>query len=260
MLQAVSKKTKMSLDHAHFKKMHEMMLDDNKNLPLRGEDYLYRRMYRFVRYAETKETDPVDLNVQNVEAIAKYLGFISFKEFLDDKHLERNQLLKSCIGDWYSYVRCNSGSNDILVSPAAIYAKGKEIYMELKGPHRSFTGVVKLNGQCLFCFLESGKEKNLHLVLKFGFSDKPEILQGVFSGLSTGGDPIAGREVFIRYSGKEEDKPGNQKLKLKVLLASEDKKEKTIARYFNDRSKNILSGGKASTFGWEDLEEKDAEE
>jgi hypothetical protein len=254
LLKEVAIKTDKSLAHPHFPDMYEIMLRDSKELPFTSHDYLYRKLFLEVEGADEKRRQDISLSAVNVEAIAKFLGYKSYEQFKKFEHPERNPVLENCIDTWYSYVRCNSGSRNVFVSPVRIFANGKEIQMELRGPSRLFKGIVRLNGHALYCFMESGKEKNLHLVMKVALSDKPEVIQGVFSGISTGGDPIAGREILIRQPGKKFETLAPQKFKIDDLLKSGDEGEKKIGNYFTDKEKNILAGGKASTFGWEDLE------
>jgi hypothetical protein len=258
LLEALAKETGTTLTRDSFVEMYEVMKLKNEKLPFNSWDYLYRKL--FLQAKNASKNSMISVSSTNIAAIVKFLKYSDYEQFSRDEHPERNPVLQNCLGKWLSCVRCNSGSSHVLISPVIITAKGKEIRMELNGPVRLFEGIARLNGSCLFCMLQSGNEKNLHLVFKVGLSNEPEILKGVFSGLSSGGDPIAGREILIRHSEENSLPFKNQRIKIKALIDSEDENQRLIGKYFNDRSKNILSGGKASTFGWEDLEEKDAEE
>jgi hypothetical protein len=104
----------------------------------------------------------------------------------------------------------------------------------------------------LHSHLQSGQNKNIHIVLKAGHSTEPQVLQGVFSGVSTAGDPIAGREIFIRQK-LSYDKLTTERASIKDLIGSKSRESELIGKYFKNKEYNILKGGAASTFGLDDL-------
>lgn len=251
LLNAIAEETNHTLAHADIEQIYDDIKDRDPVLLSMSADYIYRKLYLHVRDAIPKRNTTIRLNKSYIEALARALGYKTYQDFLNEKHPDRKEALVKCIGNWYSYVRCNSGKPDVLVAPVRIYPEGKKICVELKGSERLFSGIAKLNESCLYCFLESDRSKNLHIVLKVGVSINPEVLQGVFSGISSAGDPIAGREVFIR----QEQKFDLMKPRKFRIADAESKEEKAVAAYFNKKEKNILKGGIASSFILEDLDQ-----
>jgi hypothetical protein len=130
----------------------------------------------------------------------------------------------------------------------------RDVVMTLKGSRRNFQGKMKLQGDCIYCLLESGDTKDLHVVFKTGLESTPNVLQGVFSGLSTANDPIAGREILVRQPGVDEMKKlSNDRMSIDALLESGSDEEKIIAGYFNSIEENILKAGRSSNFQITDL-------
>ena len=223
--------------------------------PFFADNYLYKKMFLKARSAEAKGGGLLNLNDEYLEIIAGYLGYKSYAHFLELQHYKFPDELENCKGVWCSYVRCNSGDADVLVAPVHIYHKTKQMFIEMKGASRRFKGELKMEGKCLFCLLESGEDKNIHLVLRIGLAKKPNVLQGVFSGISSGGDPIAGREVLIRNDSAFE-KLKHRKMKISDLLISGNEEEKLIGEYFSAKQQNIIKGAPASTFELNDLKIK----
>lgn len=250
LLQEVAMKAEMTLEYASFKEIYSKMEEELKALPFK-EDYLYKRVYFEVRKMK-KATDEVRLNANYIEHIAKYLDYSNYDQFKKMQHQTFYADLEKCLGGWYSYVRCNSGQEYVLISPVRIFKEGREIFLFLKGKERAFTGRLKLEGNCIYCLLESKQDKNLHLVFKYGFASTPNVLQGVFSGMSTAGDPIAGREVLIRQKVKY-NVLENHRRSIDEMINSRLEEENIIGMYFKDPLQNILKGGSASTFDLSDL-------
>ena len=251
LLQAVAAKTGNKLVYGQFHLIYEKMKKEYGALPF-AEEYLYKKVFLKVKNADEELTGHINLNDQNIEAIAEFLGYEGYTEFIEEQLFPAHPAMENFIGSWYSYVRCNSGSPDVLVSPVEIFREKKDVRMRLHGPTRVFTGELEFEENCLYCLLKSGKGKNIYLVFKAGLSQQPNVLQGVFSGLSSGGDPIAGREVLVRQHA-EFSELKNKKLSIAAMLNSENDEERLIARYFSKQEKNILRGGKASTFELTDL-------
>jgi hypothetical protein len=109
----------------------------------------------------------------------------------------------------------------------------------------------------VYCLLESKQDKNLHLVFNVGHSKRPNVLQGVFSGMSTAGDPIAGREVLVRRKEKIFELK-NSRQSISEMLKSKSEEEKIIGKYFKEVNQNILKGGKSSTYELTDLKKTNA--
>jgi hypothetical protein len=251
LLGEVAKATDMTLGYASFKEIYSEMEDKMKKLPPFKERYLYKEVYQKLKKLKSAKA-VIDLNQNNIEYVAKFLGFNNYDQFKKILTEPVHPILKKCLGNWYSYVRCNSGDEYVLISPVRITEKGREITMRLNGKQRIFEGVLKFEGNCIYCLLESKQDKNLHLVFNIGFVPEPQVLQGVFSGMSSAGDPIAGREILIRTE-ENFNKMENRRQSISEMLRSKSEEEKIIAKYFKEANQNILKGGKSSTYELTDL-------
>lgn len=255
LLDELAEHTNTGTSFSHFETMFsEIKKSLPESPPFNSGDYLYRKLFRRAKLAEKKRTPFIRLNAQNIETIARFLGYQGYKQFLKMEHPDKDPVMASCAGTWYSYVRCNSGNPDILVSPVEISTKGKEVVMKLKGPGRIFHGQMSRKGNCLYCNLDGGNEKKLNLIFKLGSVKHPDVLQGVFSGVSSGGDPIAGREVLIRKEIKFELMK-NQKIDMTKEPEERDDEMKLLYTYFGRKENTILKGGRSSTFTLSDLNE-----
>lgn len=254
LLDEVGNETSLTPVHGNFPEIFRLLNERHKKST--GENFTFSQtyFYRSLYSPLVRGHRQLSLEIPILDAICKSIGYLSYTNFINSEHPALNKVLEKCIGAWYSYVRCNSGNPDVLVSPVHIYAKGKTILMLLQGKARKFAGEMKLKGKCIYCVLESESDKQIHLVLKVGLSDSPDVLQGVFSGISSGEDPIAGREILARQDMPFE-KMKNDKLKIETLCASDNEKEKIIGNYFRERDRNILSAGRSSTFTFSDLHE-----
>ncbi|CAN5850472.1 hypothetical protein BH11BAC7_BH11BAC7_37090 [soil metagenome] len=217
-----------------------------------AENYLYKKLYLRARNAEKNGGGKLNLKDEYIELIVSYAGFKSYDQFLKLREQKFPEELENCAGAWYSYVRCNSGEMYVLRAPVRIYEETKQIFIEMKGTSRTFKGELKIEAQCIHCLLESGQGKSIHLVLTLGVAKKPNVLLGVFSGISSGGDPIAGREVLVRQVLEFEGLKNNR-LSISGLIGSDNEEEKLIGEYFMDKQDNILKGGRSSTFELGDL-------
>jgi len=102
--------------------------------------------------------------------------------------------------------------------------------------------------------MRASKGKEFHHVYKIGTREKPSLLKGVFSGVSTAFDPIGGRTVLIR-SDEDFSKLKNAELAINEIAKSGSKTEKKLAMYFMNRSENNLSIGRVITFNENELDE-----
>jgi hypothetical protein len=255
LLNRIARETKYDLAHTNFPSIKEKLdekfaqLEPSKTPLTYSDEYLYRKLYL---PSLKQEKEFVSANVAIINAIAQSIGFDSFSHFVSAVDSTDSPVLRNCMGQWYSYVRCNSGQPYVLRSPVQIHEHRKEIVMELQGPQRKFRGQIKLVGECLHCLLESAQIKKIYLILKIGFSSNPDVLQGIFSGLSTGGDPIAGREVLVRSKlGYGQMSPA--RIAISELQAARSEEEKRIGNYFSGKENSILKAGTGSTYGLDDL-------
>jgi hypothetical protein len=254
LLERVAKKAGRPLTSTQLTKIQ----DEMKKVcgePFFGDKYLYKYLFLPARKMERNGGGILTLSDEYIEIIARYAEFEDYSKFLEKKDQKLPDELLSCVGVWYSYVRCNSGDMDVLASPVSIYQKANEIVVEMQGSSRSFKGEIRMERDCLYCSLKSGKGKNIHFVLKIGVALIPKVLQGVFSGVSSAGDPIAGREVLVRQE-LDFDKLKHKRLKISTLINSNNEEEKLIGEYFSDKQQNILKAGTASTYELNDLKKK----
>jgi hypothetical protein len=126
--------------------------------------------------------------------------------------------------------------------------------MILKGPSRAFKGELRKKEQNLFAFLQTEDAKELHLIFKIGVVSDPEVLQGVFSGISSNSEPIAGREVLVRLVDKSFEDLKNQRISIEDAAESPEKMMRLLAKSFKDYEKNSLKVTGGSTFRLSDLE------
>jgi hypothetical protein len=256
LLNEIAQEAGKTLVYANFPALHAFVEDQYRekckvSIPFSAE-YLYRNIYVPIK-GKKEDEEVLNLNAKNLDAIAQALGYKGYGDFLNMKHPTLTPALSNCAGAWYSYVRCNSGQPYVLRAPVRIFQEHKEMRVELKGPNRLFKGVFKSADQCLYCLLESGTTKNIYLILKTGFVDRIEVMQGVFSALSSGGDPIAGREILIRQ-GVSFNKLETKRISINEMLQSEKVEEIAVANYFKDKKMNIIKAGRSSTFELSDLQ------
>jgi hypothetical protein len=178
----------------------------------------------------------------HLDTIACFLGFKNFEQFSISVDKPISDTLKSCLGNWWSIVRSNSG-DFLLKAPVRLYRdeKNMEVYLELKGQERTFTGKMLEFGSCLSGFIQSNSGKVLGLIFKLSNSQKQEILQGVFSGISSFGDPIAGKELLVRESNL-----AYQDMQWIKHPITDNNVSQHIRDYFNDSEKTNI---KISEFG-----------
>jgi hypothetical protein len=245
LVEALAKSTGQSKDRHGFTKMSEK-IDEEVYVSPRYLDDLYRnaKKKRDAGIEDTRVSGP------HVDAIAQHLKFENFHQFTVSCEQKISPVLKSCIGNWWSYVRANSGDY-VLKAPVKIYMDPilQDIRMELKGKERVFSGPIEEKAGCLSGFIESEKEKRIGLVFKLGSSQEIELLQGVFCGASSSGDPIAGREILVRAHDISYDEMAWSKHPL-----YEDELHEKIRKYFMDPGKNCIKIKEVSGFDFNDLD------
>ncbi len=215
-----------------------------------GQRYLYDTLYLNIQQAKKNKRSTIAVDRSCMDSLAFYVGFQSLEDFIQHENPQLPQTASSILGNWYSIVRCNSGLPDLLLSPVRIYlGENKVAQMQLKGPHRSYQGKIKWIGSSISCFLESDdKAKALHLSFMLGVAKAPRVLIGVFSGVSTSGFPIAGKELLLR---KEEtfEELHNRRIPIK-----EGSLPASILAYFEKYDSCYFKVREVSTFDFRDLE------
>lgn len=249
LLKELSEHTGQTFDGVGFMVMSEA-LQEFREFPETSKRYLSEKLYKRLQKCDTQK---VGLMRDKLEKIAQFLNYKNLQDFITKNFSPLDKRLEGCIGNWYSFVRCNSGKPDILISPVRIYAEQQKVYFELKGMRRRFRGELRLKGSCLFCLLDTGTDKEIHLSFKIGMEEKPLVLQGTFSGVSSGGDPIGGREILIRDDELNFEKLINKKMKLNEAATSDELKWRKVAEYFSSYEGNNLKISNVSTFDLDDL-------
>ncbi|MEM6631657.1 MAG: hypothetical protein AAF694_18415 [Bacteroidota bacterium] len=235
------------------------ILSEKINSQIRGIEITQRYLDETVRRGIVKALNAnqkfLQLEAAYIHAITQYLGYIDLDDFLKKSSSQAPQQLVACIGSWYNYVRESSGRDVILRSPVKIYPKRNEIFMEMKGYHRTFEAKVTMRSGCISCLLEDQqKEKELHLVYRIGIALYPQVLQGVFSGISTNELPIAGREILIRQEGIPYQDLSPEKIVLSQKELDMTDLESSVINQLKDFNSNYLIVSSSMSFDLGDLE------
>ncbi|SFE59529.1 hypothetical protein [Thermoflexibacter ruber] len=118
----------------------------------------------------------------------------SFDEYYRKKSIPPSGLE----GEWVAIVRSHNGEelylSEIEINKVANQANDYEV--EMRG-RNSFVGTATYRGTCLQMIFDNNK-KILLLSFYVSLTENPMVLQGTFSGISSKGFPIAGRELLVR--------------------------------------------------------------
>lgn len=225
-----------------------------------GERYIYENIYRQAKNAKKEEY--IKLSRSHVDTIARYAGYKDFKGFENkDKTqitITEKDKLKLCEGVWKSYVRTNSGRSELLIAPLHIFEEKGLMIIEMKGERNViYRSQLSLRGGCLRCLLdaEDKDDRQVYMVLNLGAAQEFTVLMGVFAAMSSGGLPIAGREVWIREEAEIRFEDLNHQ-KLNMEKESNQVHE-NILYYFKEREKNCWKGTLPSSFDIWDLRNPD---
>jgi len=246
MLQALSAKTGLTLSQKNLRTIGDLV--DGI-----GEDYLYKKIYNPIQHRKRNEL--IGLRSDQLNCVARYLGYIDFVDFAESLEFKKDEQLLSLVGSYYCYVRSNitEGESVVLRSPVRIWeGKDRRTWFELKGPSQRYTGEVLNRYGCLFVLMEAESGKRFHHVYKIGRRKKPQVLQGTFSGVSTAFDPIGGRVVLSRADDRF-DSLSSARLEIATLRKSTDLIEIKLAIYFNHYENNNVVPNRSSTFDVGDL-------
>lgn len=217
-----------------------------------GDDVSHRYLDNKWREVKNGDEEIVTINDVKLEAMLEYLGFRSYKDFKLFIVNPIHEVLKSCEGNWINYVRQNSANGYVLVSPVSIAQEGQKMTFYLKGPDFDYKGNIEFRIGSLFCQFSNENGKQFHHVYKIGNRKSPKVLQGVFSGVSTSNEPIAGRTVLIKTED-DLDKIENSKFSIEKLIHSKEDLDQAIGTYFKSFDDNNLALNRVITYGFEDL-------
>lgn len=252
MLKKSTEKGNKSFDRFGLSQLH---IPINENLPNQykplGKRYIYDTIFLGLEKAKRENQELINLDRSCLDSIVYYLGFKSIDEFRSQEAPLLPNEFFSIEGNWQSIVRCNSGAPDILVSPVKIsITDSNKAILELRGPSRTYRGVIRWIGGSISSFIVSeDKVKALHLAFKVGVAKQPEVLLGVFSGVSSSGVPIAGKEILLRSNAVFEEIKNTR-----IKIASKDLRiPSSVFEYFSDFEKCYFKVTNTSTFNLDDL-------
>lgn len=245
LLALLSEKTQEPLDRAGLRNMAT-------EIEGIGEDYLYKKIFYEIRNLE-KDAE-LSLRDAQLNSLARYLGYKNMLALIAAVESPADEQLQSLVGSYYIYVRQNSTRGLVFQSPVEITPTGSSFALRLKGPTWTYEGDLHIRHGCLFVLLASPEAKSFYHIYKIGTRRSPDVIQGIFSGVSTAFDPIGGRAVLVKT-----DQPfstlHNRAYTPEELHASPVPEQRMLGRYFREYGKNNLSINKVVSFGVEDLEE-----
>jgi hypothetical protein len=210
--------------------------------------YLQKKIYQ--QLSRKGNSDTIGLRDEQLNMIAAYVGFPNYYAFEESFHSKRSAILDECIGTYYSYVRMNNRQSTVILrSPVQVFFEKDKYIMELHGVKNDFAGEVTLMDGCLFILLTAEVGKVIHHIYRIGKNKAPQVLQGVFSGVTSTFEPIGGRIVLVRVasdfnslSPSEITDPSIQGIELEPLF-----------RYLQDFEANNLSLKPATSCTMRDL-------
>ncbi len=245
LLEHLSYETNESLDHHGFGRISDLVGGSI------SQKYLYDNLYG--RIKSGSDNDEIRLSPNKMDELAKFLGYQNFNTFLDHIKMPLDPILKSLEGSYYSYVRKRSKTGTLLRSPVRVVKRENQVILTLKGPNWEYEGKLKLVDGCLFCtMISAASKKSFHHVYKVGKSEFPKVLMGLFTGVSSANDPIAGRCVLIKQE-EQFDSLQNQKMSIDEMAGSQNQEYKKLAAYFKRYEDNNLRINTPSGFDLDDL-------
>lgn len=231
LLEKLGEKEGQSLDHLGFS-----VISDQIDSHYISQRYLYD-LYRQALKKEMNKETKHQARRHYLDILAKHAGYKSFEHFSKTLRVEIPANALACIGNWWSYVRVNLGEA-VLKAPVRIFQDtySQKLFMELRGQERIFKGELKIEANCISGALESGTTKWLGLIFKLGATQKINLLQGVFCGISSANTPIAGRELLVREPGLS-----YEEMTWKKLSPKDKELPAQLQRYFHDRRDNCIN-------------------
>jgi hypothetical protein len=258
----------MEVKLAHLDRLVEMLAEKTgQPLDLRGFDemstmigvekiskkYLYEAIHLSKEKARRKNLKTLNLQITKLDLISKFLEYPSFRAFADELEKPIDKTLSSCVGSYFNYVRRNGKDTVVLRSPVKIYMEKNKFLWQLKGPSSRYVGELHYRDGCLFVLMVADNGKMIHHVYRVGKALRPDVIKGIFSGVSTTFDPIGGRTVLVRVK-EEFDGLKNGALSVSQLKSSKLEHERKLLKYFKDSEANNVSVNSVGiTFTLDDL-------
>jgi|GEM_PF-1506392 len=190
----------------------------------------------------------ISLRLDYVNLIARYCGYdtyLAWQKEWEKRHREvasinesvLDQCLLGCQGFWVSYAWSNKNNGDILCAPVEVFKDKGKVLCRLEGNNHVFEGALTLEKANLFVTLKSKKVKQMHIVFWIGYHFRPSVLIGVFSGVASGGNPICGREVWVRV---EEKMDKQRVINLSECVDKRDLLPEQIVKFFRTHNENTI--------------------
>lgn len=213
------------------------------------DSYLQKKIYQKVNGAPKDRNIP--LRDEYLDNISEYIGFSSYRDFVESLSAPPNPILVSCVGNYYSYIRMNNRKDTVILrSPARIFEGENGFEIELKGKANNFRGPLTLRESCLFVTLHSPVGKTIHHIYKIGTNKSPQLLQGIFCTVTSMFDPIGGRVILMRT---KEDFNNLSITEITDVKSEKDPDMKILFEYLKDFSSNNLSLSPATSCTIRDL-------
>jgi hypothetical protein len=206
------------------------------------EEYLRKKLYE----GETFDK----LRPSKLDDLARYLGHKNYPTFVES--LRVDPVLQSMVGNYYSYIRMNHEEPNLLRSPVKITWNDGHMSYHQKGARLEFHGKLRTHRGCLFVLMESEEGKSFYHVYRIGGRKAPDVLQGIFSGVSTDFEPIGGRAVLLKTQEPFENL-NTGILDISKMLKSKLEEDVSLARYFEHPQENNLSIKQSANFNLSDL-------
>jgi len=245
-------KTNTQKNGRGFDKM-ALALNEFDKFPDMDRKYLQSRLYKPACDLVLSGGGKIGLNIRYIDKIARFIGYKSFMSFMNGEDLNaKSQMIKLC-GQWYCYTRTNTHQSELIQSPVRIFEKKDEIFYELKGYENVYCGKLSYESMCLFAqFKSKTTGQQFQHVYKIGLRKTPQVVQGIFSGVSSSFDPIGGRAVLIRQFIPYKQL-FNLRIAVEKLPYSKKLEQRRLGEYFAGDSNIIASN--AVTFDLNDLGE-----
>jgi len=216
-----------------------------------GRDYLYKNLLQKIK--DKKPNEVVSVRGTQIDIVSRFLKYDNFKDFMRHCDHPLDDVALKLIGNYYSYLRASSEEGVILKSPVRIFEHDRGLKIQLIGKSYQYNGPVELKGECIFFTINTDVGKSFRHVYKVGKTLAPKILYGVFAGVSSTLDPIAGRVILRRSDGEVFEKMKIDKLEIPKILKSGSTFERKLAQYFKSRVENNLAVSSQPIFNELDL-------
>ena len=159
--------------------------------------------------------------------------YLELKEEDDGQNIP--EALKNLIGNWYSFVRASWNPDIILKTPVKIDVSASGIEMTMKNENRSYTGILRLASQCVRVQLVSDDgKKEYTFILKIGHDLQRTHLVGLFSGVNSDGNIVAGVEFLQKTNPGLFKNLKAEKFSLETFLNAPEAEDRQIALFLKN--------------------------